>query len=94
MSKSMSHSATPWVKFDGEAVAEAQRVPEARDSVQHRDEDTEVERAREHEEDVHPVDDVEQRAQRPARDVGAEEDAPPQREVLRLDAQPEASVPE
>ena len=49
---------------------------------------------REDEQDVHPVDDVEQRAQRPARDVGAEEDAPPQREVLRLDAQPEAGVPE
>ena len=48
---------------------------------------------REDEEDVHPVDDVEQRAQRPARDVGAEEDAPPQREVLRLDAQPEPGVP-
>ena len=69
-------------------------MPEARDRVQHGDEDAEVEGAREDEEDVHPVDDVQERAQRPARDVGAEEDAPPQSEVLRLDAQPEPGVTE
>ena len=76
-----------------EGQHEAEEVAPARRGIEQRDRRTQVDRSLKVEQDVGPVEQVKERAERPGEDVDAQEDAPPEPQVGRAHAEPETGVP-